>query len=336
MFDLYKDGAVRPVVIDCHDRPASDFIYDCTKSIGISFSDPSSVEVGGKILFSVGNGTVPGGYRIRFSVTEEDGVCVAVCAHTSDFSDATVRRIAEAFGRIVIGLIESPRLSDIQYTSQDDLELQDRINGTQVPLEYDDVLESFRLSVSAHPGSVLVTYLDHRYTYAEADRISDSIASSLASAGISRGDRVAVMTPRSEWYILCTLGVLKTGAAYVPIDTSYPDDRIAFMLSDSSVKAVLVTPDTSVRSSSLTSSAIIDCTSVPISLFAPVQVSPSDTAVILYTSGTTGRPKGTELTHLGLANFGQWNCRVTGSDPDDVFGLYSSFGFDAHLIPFTS
>ncbi len=62
---------------------------------------------------------------------------------------------------------------------------------------------------------------------------------------------------------LCALGVLKTGAAYVPVDTSYPDERLSYMLRDSLVKAVLVTPETSERARSLTDSAAIDCTSVP-------------------------------------------------------------------------
>ncbi len=173
----------------------------------------------------------------------------------------------------------------------------DGINETSVPLRFGDILEAFRHQVSESPDSVLLTYLDHRYTYAEADRISDSIASALASREIARGDSVAIMVPRSEWYLLCALGVLKTGAAYVPIDTSYPDERISFMLSDSSAKAVLATAETEDRAASLSSSVpssppIISCDRLPESQFQPVPVSQSDTAVILYTSGTTGTPKG--------------------------------------------
>ena len=110
------------------------------------------------------------------------------------------------------------------------------------------------------------------------------------------------MVPRSEWYLLCALGVLKTGAAYVPIDTSYPDERIGFMISDSSAKVVLVTPETEERASLLTKSALIDCTSLPAQSFEPVSISPQDTAVVLYTSGTSGRPKGSLITHIAIEN----------------------------------
>ena len=185
------------------------------------------------------------------------------------------------------------------------MELQERINDTSVPLQYGDIIEAFRSRVKESPNSVLLTYLDNTYTRSESDSISDAIASALSSVGISRGDSVAVMVPRSEWYLLCALGVIKAGAAYVPVDTSHPDERIGFIISDSSAKAVIVTPETKERASALTETALIDCTSLPISEFGPVPVSPEDTAVILYTSGTTGIPKGALITRKGICNLVQ-------------------------------
>ena len=140
------------------------------------------------------------------------------------------------------------------------------------------------------------------------------------------------MVPRSEWYLLCALGVLKTGAAYVPIDTSYPDERIGFMISDSSAKAVLVTPETEERASLLTESILVDCTSLPSQPFGPVPVSPQDTAVILYTSGTTGRPKGSLITRLAIENFSEWYVSYSGMSPSDRAGLHTSIVFDMHTM----
>ena len=240
--------------------------------------------------------------------------------------------MARTFDRIVTGLLTCERLSEIQYVSQEDIELQERINNTSVPLKYRDILEAFRARVAESPGSVLLTYLDNRYTYAEADSISDSIASALSSAGISRGDSVAIMIPRSEWYLLCVLGVLKTGAAYVPVDTSYPDERVGFMISDSSAKAVLVTPETKERASALTESALIDCTSLPSEPFGTVHVCPDDTAVVLYTSGTTGKPKGSIITRFAIENFCEWYVSCSGMTSADRAALHTSIAFDMHAM----
>ena len=75
--------------------------------------------------------------------------------------------MASAFDRIVSGLLSCTGLSEIQYISQEDTELEERINDTSVPLQYGDILEAFRSRVSGSPDSVLLTYLDREYTYAE-------------------------------------------------------------------------------------------------------------------------------------------------------------------------
>lgn len=165
-------------------------------------------------------------------------------------------------------------------------------------------------------------------TYGETDAATDSIAAELLSRGVSSGDRVMMLVPRSVWYVVCAIGVLKAGAAYVPADTSHPDDRIRYMLADSGAKAVIVTPETVQRAASiihgtgLSGKDIVDCTSLPVRTPSAITVEPGDTAIVLYTSGTTGHPKGTAITHRGLANYGQWTARVTDAGPDDAFALY--------------
>lgn len=166
--------------------------------------------------------TVPAdpGYRVRIT-------------HSDIISEATARRIAETFGRVLSGFGTLNDLSGITLVSDADIELQERINRTRSKLRYGNIIEAFLHHLDRAPGQVLVAYLDRVYTYAESDRISGGIANALVRNGISKGDRVAIMVPRSEWYVLCTLGVLKCGAAIVPIDTAYPDERVSYMLRDS-------------------------------------------------------------------------------------------------------
>lgn len=180
--------------------------------------------------------------------------------------------------------------------------MMEEANGRTVPLRYTDTVRLFRAQCSALGPKPLLTYLDRTYSYDDVDRISDSIANALSENGVSAGDSVGIMVPRSEWYLLCALGVLKTGAAYVPVDVTYPDERAGYMLSDSCAKAVLVTPATMERASGLAECPAIDCTSVQEYYFAPVAIPPGSTAAVMYTSGTTGKPKGTRITHLALEN----------------------------------
>ncbi len=343
-----------PTVIDCSDRSVQEFLQKSNELIFDTMSNQQcpfyilskELDIDFGILFNhltdyrkfgdkptreLQDSDVIG--DLTFNLIADGDVYILYCSHSSKFSDYTVRRMADCFDRIVSGMMSCSMLHEIQFTSADDLAMEEGINDTSVPLRYGDIIEAFRCGVSDHPDKTMLTYSDRSYSYTDVDRISDSIASALVSQGIVRGDAVAVMVPRSEWYLLCALGVLKTGAAYVPIDTSYPDERISFMLSDSSVKAVLVTADTDGRASSLSSSlALIRCEDVSNSQFIPPQVSPGDTAVILYTSGTTGTPKGSLITRLAIESLSEWSASNCSFDSDSVYALYTSCAFDMHTL----
>ncbi|MBO4798678.1 MAG: non-ribosomal peptide synthetase, partial [Candidatus Methanomethylophilaceae archaeon] len=158
------------------------------------------------------------------------------------------------------------------------------------------------------------------------------LCSCLKSSGIKTGDRVAILVPRSEWYPLCALGVMKTGAAYVPMDTDHPDERISLMISDSASKAVLVTGDTYARCSGLAKTEIIDCTLCPFTEKVKPVLDPGLPMVVLYTSGTTGKPKGAVLTRKAIGNLSQWYAETSGMTCSDITGLHTSYSFDMHAV----
>ena len=137
--------------------------------------------------------------------------------------------------------------------------------------------------------------------------------------------------PRNEWIILAPLGVLKAGCAYEPLDATYPDERLAFMVKNAEAKLLITTQEMKERITGYTGKILLieDIANLPDTVPAPVKNELDDLFVLLYTSGTTGTPKGVMLTHGNVTALTQLNRRMFAIDGSSVNGCYASFGFDA-------
>ncbi|MEV6350850.1 amino acid adenylation domain-containing protein, partial [Actinoplanes sp. NPDC051851] len=155
-------------------------------------------------------------------------------------------------------------------------------NATASPVEWGTLPEL----LARFPESVALVGADRSWTYAELDDRSSRIAAELVRRGVRPGDRVAVMVPRSLELFAFWLGVSKAGAAFVPIDLAYPQERIDLLLEDAAPRLVI------------TSEGWDD---LPVGEVPPVTVLDLP-AYVIYTSGSTGRPKGVVVPHRGLAN----------------------------------
>jgi len=144
--------------------------------------------------------------------------------------------------------------------------------------------------VDRTPDATAVLAGDRELTYRELDERANQVANALLANGIGRGDRVAVRLPRGPALVAALLGVLKSGAAYVPLDPSLPTARVDLLLADSGAKPL---PDSG--------NAATTRPNVP--------VDPEDIAYCIYTSGSTGRPKGVLVPHRGPANVAAWQTR---------------------------
>ncbi|MEU9609898.1 amino acid adenylation domain-containing protein, partial [Streptomyces sp. NPDC048057] len=148
----------------------------------------------------------------------------------------------------------------------------------------------------------------------------------LAAHGAGPETFVAVALPRSAELVVALLAVLKSGAAYVPVDPDYPADRIAFMLSDTNPVLVLTDqPTTQDRALSLTDLETAAATTAPIS---GVQLTPGNAAYVIYTSGSTGRPKGVVVPHGNVVRLFSSTEQWFGFDHTDVWTLFHSYAFD--------
>ena len=257
--------------------------------------------------------------------------------YSGKYSLEFVEKFMESYKLILHGIITSNDLSDINYITQDDIELLDSYNNTEHDLEYDDVLDAFNSNLARYPDNALVSFNDRFYSYVEGAFIADMIAKKLIDLGVRVGDCVGFLTERSEYYMFCVLGILSVGAVYVPLDDILPDERLEFMLDDTGSKVLIVSDETYGRAQDLTDDNIMllnisDIMNDGIGCLSCLPVVYGDLACILYTSGTTGIPKGVKITRKSIVNYVDYYVGKSGFCADDVFSMYASIGFDVGAV----
>jgi amino acid adenylation domain-containing protein/thioester reductase-like protein len=145
---------------------------------------------------------------------------------------------------------------------------------------------------------------------------------------------VSVLIPRSEYMAVTALGALKAGAAYQPLDPGYPTERLQYMIGDANAK-LLITDETLIGLLPDYRGPVLllkDIASLPKGGAAESGVRSGNLFILLYTSGTTGKPKGVMLTHKNLVNFCDWYRTYYELTPESVVAAYASFGFDANMM----
>ncbi|MCF3960124.1 non-ribosomal peptide synthetase [Streptomyces fuscigenes] len=205
------------------------------------------------------------------------------------------------------------------------------------------LLEEFARRVAAAPEETAVVAEDSRLGFAELDARADALASELSRHGARAGTRVGVALPRSVDLVVAMLAVLRTGAAYLPLDSSYPADRLAWMLEDARPVALIATPDTRRRVDPQGTVTLVAPDAHGQSAdraAAPVRPpGPHDAAYVIYTSGSTGRPKAVVVEHRSLANLLTHHRREFHAPAQDMLGrrarvaLTAATSFDASWDP---
>ncbi|HVG44371.1 MAG TPA: amino acid adenylation domain-containing protein, partial [Longimicrobium sp.] len=170
-------------------------------------------------------------------------------------------------------------------------------------------------------------------TYAELDARANRLAHHLVALGAAPGDLVGLCVERSLETVVGIVAILRAGAAYLPLDPAYPDERIAHMLDDSGARLVLTTADLAPRVSGDGVRAVpLDAKRDEIDArpaTAPsVDVDPEALAYVIYTSGSTGRPKGVQVTHANVVRLFTATDAWFGFGADDVWTLFHSYAFD--------
>jgi amino acid adenylation domain-containing protein len=186
-----------------------------------------------------------------------------------------------------------------------------------------------------HPHSVALRAGDRELRYEDLNRGADRFACYLVQLGVAPGDTVAICMERSFDWIIAALGVMRAGAAYVPLDSAWPDARLRFAVNDSGA-AVLV------ARASLLARLQVNARGVDpyreaeaiaaVAAMAPRLVAPESLAYVIYTSGSTGVPKGVEITHANLAHLIQWHRNAFNVTRQDRVSHLLGLGFDAAVL----
>ncbi|MBF9130470.1 AMP-binding protein, partial [Plantactinospora sp. S1510] len=233
---------------------------------------------------------------------EPAGIRVSLIAASDLFDRATAERIAAAYVRVLDVVTAEP---DLPVRSVDILEAgeRDRLlygwndSGTELP--DGSVLDLFARQVAAHPQAPAVVGDGVRLTYAQLDARTDELAAGLSDLGVGPESLVGLFLPRGVELVTAVLGVWKAGAAYLPLDTALPADRIGFMLSDSGASLVLAAREAQVPAD-VPVRHVEDLLAVtPQRRYSP---DADALAYVIYTSGSTGTPKGVAVTHASAVN----------------------------------
>ena len=176
------------------------------------------------------------------------------------------------------------------------------------------------------PDAIAMVFGTQTLTYRELDARANAFAETLRQRGAKPGTLIGIYTDRGFDMIVAVLGVLKSGAAYLPLDPSYPADRITFMIEDSGARFV-VHNNLEIRGAAGFSPPEDDGRLKP----AAPQIQ-EDTAYVIYTSGSTGKPKGVQIPHKGALNFLLAMQREPGLTADDVVCAITTLSFDISVL----
>ncbi len=279
---------------------------------------------------------------------DHQGLTGAINYSTDLFDASTIRRMIGHYRTLLAGIAENQemRVSNLPLLTAAEQDALRSWNATCTPLvEVRGVHGLVTRQAAQTPNAVAVVSGEESVSYAAIDRASDALARHLRSLGVGRGDRVGLCVERTPRMLVALLGVLKSGGTYVPMDPSYPQERLAYMAADSGM-TVLVTESNlvpylslgNVRTVCLDDAEHLARSSGESGAVASV-TEPEDPAYVIYTSGSTGKPKGVVVSHRALANFLGTMASEPGLGSSDRLLAVTTLSFDIAtlelLLPLT-
>jgi len=257
---------------------------------------------------------------------------------SSVFKAENIAGFLEVFKNLVHSAAHAPqaRLDELTYQSDADLARFLELScGAQLDTPDSSIPARFAAMVQAHSAHIALVFGERRSTYRQLDEWSDRIASGLARH-VTPGSRVGLSMQKSDTLVASVLAILKLGCAYVPLDPTYPPDRLRFFAENAGVHSVVA--DLFSREAlgkagldGLDFVNPVECENEAV--IALPAVSPEAMAYIIHTSGSTGQPKGVMIEHRTVVRLiDATSTQVFAFEPDSVGSLVASLNFDASVI----
>ncbi|MGA4378330.1 amino acid adenylation domain-containing protein, partial [Ralstonia nicotianae] len=300
-----------------------------TEAVGLS------LELEGLTIEGVDAGQAAAKFDLTLELREtSEGLTGSLDYATALFDRETIERYLGYLQRLLKAMVEndSQQVSRIALLDEDErVRLLESWNETAAAYPDASTIQGlFEAQVRRTPEAIAVVHEGQQVSYAELNARANRVAHALIGLGVGPDARVGLCAERSVELVIGLLGILKAGGGYVPLDPSYPQDRLVYMLEDSAPVAVLAQSNTREQLGAL---------SVPVlDLDGPLEeaehdpqvtgLEPHHLAYVIYTSGSTGRPKGVMVEHRGLSNLLDWYLEDLGLCSDDTVLLVSSYSFD--------
>jgi amino acid adenylation domain-containing protein len=259
--------------------------------------------------------------------------------YSSDlFESETVHTMVRHFEAIVVAMVSTPdaRISDVVLPALAERGISLALrNETTVSLPPSAIVfRRFEEAAAANPALLAVRENERALTCGELNARANRLAHVLIQRGIRPGSLVALLLERSIELVVSALAVLKTGAAYVPLDVSHPDERLGALIREALAPLVLTTSKHHNRIAGGAQTILLDREPLdgPGDPGNPeTSVSQQSVAYVIFTSGSTGKPRGVEIVHSGLSNLVDWHQREYSVTAGDRATLYANPAFDASV-----
>ncbi len=270
-----------------------------------------------------------------------DGLWVECSYKTALFDPGTIERLLGNLEMLLHGVVTDPsaRLSELPLLTEAELraELHDW-NDTAAPVQSGSAHQAFEAQAARTPDAIAAEHEGRRITYRELNRQANQIAQPLRARGVGPQVLVGVCMRTSLRRLAALLGIWKAGGGYVPLDPELPADRLAFMIGDTGMSVILTDAACAARVPGSGNATVVDLdaewdriTSSYGENLASTGSSPPDAAYVLYTSGSTGQPKGVIVEHRNVVNSLHGMVRRYGIGPADVILQFASIAFDASV-----